>query len=55
MVRVNLFTKWKQTHRFRKQTCGYQRGKGGRHKLGIRDYQIQTIIYKIYKQKGPTV
>ena len=24
---MNLFTKQKQTHRFRKQTYGYQRGK----------------------------
>ena len=27
---MNLFTKQKQTHRLRKQTYGYQRGKGGR-------------------------
>ena len=33
MVQMNLFTK--QTHRLRKQTYGYQRGKiGGRDKLG---------------------
>ena len=25
---MNLFTKSKQTHRHRKQSCGYQRGKG---------------------------
>ena len=25
---MNLFTKQKQTHRHRKQTYGYQRGKG---------------------------
>ena len=33
---MNLFTKQKQTHRLRKQTYGYQRGKGGRrrNKLG---------------------
>ena len=24
---MNLYTKQKQTHRYRKQTCGYQRGK----------------------------
>ena len=34
--KMNLFTKQKQTHRQRKQTNGYQRGKlGGRDKLGI--------------------
>ena len=26
---MNLFTKQKQTHKHRKQTCGYQRGKEG--------------------------
>ena len=35
MIKVNLFAKKKQTHRFRKQIYGYQRGKvDGRDKLG---------------------
>ena len=34
MTQVNLFTKQKQTHRFRKQMHGYQRAKRGRGKLG---------------------
>ena len=34
---MNLFTKQKQTHRHRKQIYGYQRGKGGRGKLGVWD------------------
>ena len=54
MVQMNLFTKQKQTHRHRKQTYGYQRGKGGRDKSGVWDEHIHTIIYKIDKQ-GPTV
>ena len=29
---MNLFTKQKETQRHRKQTYGYQRGKGGRDK-----------------------
>ena len=29
MVQINFFTNQKQTHRHRKQTYGYQRGKGG--------------------------
>ena len=29
MVQMNLFTEQKQTHRPRKQTYGYQRGKVG--------------------------
>ena len=53
---MSLFTKQKQTHRHRKQTCGYQRGKwGGGDKLGVWDQQIHTTIYKIDKQQGPTV
>ena len=32
---MNLYTKQKQTHKLRKQTCGYQKGKvGGWDKLG---------------------
>ena len=34
---MNLFTKQKQTHRFRKQTYGYQRGNWRRDKLGVWD------------------
>ena len=29
MIQMNLFTKQKQTHRYRKQIYGYQREKGG--------------------------
>ena len=29
IIQVNLLAKQKQTHRHRKQTYGYQRGKGG--------------------------
>ena len=29
LIQMNLFTKQKQTHRRKKQTYGYQRGKGG--------------------------
>ena len=31
---MNLLTKQEETHRHRKQTYGYQRGKRGRDKLG---------------------
>ena len=37
MIEMNLFTKQKQTPRHRKQTNGYQRGKGGKDKLGALD------------------
>ena len=52
---MNLFTKQKQTHRHRKQTYDYRRGKGDRDKLGVWDQQIQTTIYKIDKRQGPSV
>ena len=31
---MNVHTKQKQTHRHRKQTCGYQRGEGSRVEWG---------------------
>ena len=34
---MNLYTKQKQTHRYRKQTSGYQRGRGEWDKLGVWD------------------
>ena len=46
---MNLFTRQKQIHRHRKQTYDYQRGRGGRGKLGAWDEQIHTTIYKIGK------
>ena len=53
---MNLLLKQKQTYRHRKQTYGYPRGKAeGRDKLGVWDQEIQAIIYKINKQKGPTL
>ena len=53
---MNFFTKQKQTHRHRKQTCGYQRGKGvGREELEGWDKHRHTTVYKIDKQQGPTV
>ena len=68
---MKLFTKQKQTHRHRKQACGYQRGqqplrRGGVDKLGVWDELIHTIyiyayvhmhiyIYKIDNQQRLTV
>ena len=55
LMKMNLLTKQKQTHRHRKQIYGCQRRKRvGRDKLGVWDQQIETTIYKIYKQ-APTV
>ena len=43
---MNLFTKWKQTHKHGKQTYGYLRGKWGRgginQEFGI---NIYTLLY----------
>ena len=36
IIQMNIYVKQKQTHRYRKQTCGYQRGEGwGRDKSGV--------------------
>ena len=52
---MNLFTKQKQTYRYRKQTYGYQRGNVGRRdKSRIWDQHSHTAIYKIDNQEGPT-
>ena len=45
-----------QTHRHREQTSGCQGG-GGRERDGVGGWgwQMQTIIYRMHKQQGPTV
>ena len=53
MIQINIFTKQKQTHRHRKQTYSYQRGKGGRDKLGVRDQQIHTTVQKQINNRDP--
>ena len=44
---MNLYTKQKQTHRYRKQAYGYQRGKGGRERdelgVGINRHKLLYI------------
>ena len=52
---MNVFTKQKQTHRHRKQTYSYQRGKVGGYKLGVWDKHIHTTVYKIDNKQRPTV
>ena len=51
---MNLFTKQKQTHRHRKQSYGYQRGRE-RDKSGAWDDHTHSTIYKIDNQQRPTV
>ena len=45
-----------ETHRHRKQTYGYQRGRGGgiNEEFGVDVYTL-LYIYKIDKQQGSTV
>ena len=45
------FTKQKQTHRHREQTCGYQGGEQREQEgLGVWGQQMQTITFKMDKQ-----
>ena len=50
---MNVYAKQKQTHRYRKQTSGYQkgewRGEGQIRGMGLTD---TTTMYKIDKQQG---
>ena len=49
MIKRNLFTIQKQTHRFWKQTYGYQRGKvaGGGGAAGLGVWEFGTGIYTL--------
>ena len=53
---MNLSTKQKQTHRHTEQTCACQ-GKGGKEwdELGVQGQQMQTLTFRMEKQRGPTV
>ena len=45
MTQMNSYTKWKQTHRLRKQIYGYQRAKGAGR--GSWEYEVNnyTLLY----------
>ena len=51
---MNWFTEQKQTHRLREWTCGYhgERVGGG---IGVWNWHVHTVIFKIDNQQGPTV
>ena len=55
MIQINLFTKWKQTHKLRERIYGCQVGRGEVHKLGVLDWYVYTVIFKIDNLKGSTV
>ena len=50
IVQMNLFIKYKQNQRHRKQTDGYPNGEAGKAKLAI-----HITTYKMDKLQGPTV
>ena len=53
LLQMNSLISIKQTHRYREQTHGcWGDGMDG---LGVWDYQVQTSIYTMDKQQGPTV
>ena len=55
MTQMNLPMKQKQTYRHTEQTCDCQGGgEWGWDGLGVWNWQMQTIIYRMDKQ-GPTV
>ena len=53
MTQKNLLMK--QAHRYTEDTHSCQRGRVGRDGLGVWNYQMQTIIYRMDKQQGPTL
>ena len=53
-----LICKQKQTHVLREETYGYKELGGSmarRDRLGVWDWHVHTVIFKIYNQQGPTV
>ena len=45
--KLKYITKKKQTHRYRQQATGYQRGGGEGQYRGGREQEVQTIDFKI--------
>ena len=52
IVKMNLFTKQKQTHRHRKQTYSYQRGRGGERTW---EFEINRCTLSYIKQVNKRV
>ena len=55
MLKQNNNKKSKKTHRYRKQTGGYQGEKKGEATKQGCDINIQATMYKIRQQQGYTV
>ena len=54
MLQINLYTEQKYTHRHRKQTYGYQKGKTEEGVSQEFEVNIYPLLYKIDYQKRPT-
>ena len=52
---MNLSIKQKQTHRHGEETCFQGEGGWGREGLEVWGQHMQTSIYRMDKQQGPTV
>lgn len=50
---MSYFTKQKETHRLKEQTCGCQ-GEGGERDRGAWYQCVHTAIFKTGNQQGPT-
>ena len=55
MAQMNLSTKQNYTHRHRAQTYAFQGLERERDRLRVCGMQMQTIIFRMDKQQGPTV
>ena len=56
MIHTNLLTKWKEPHRLREWTYGYQEGRaGGSDRLEALGWHLHTATFKIDNQQVPTV
>ena len=51
---MNISTKQKQAHREQIVVAKGERG-WGREGLGVWDQKMQTVLYRMDKQQGPTV
>ena len=52
-IQMNLSAEQKQTHRFRKQIFGYQRGQAvGRDLLGVWNWHMHTVVHGLTGQQG---
>ena len=51
MIQMNLFTKWKQTHRLRKQNLWLPKGKGVRKQGGM-DWEFGIGICVLWYMHG---